>query len=499
MVNAILIVLDTLRQDHVGAYGNTWIKTPHLDEFAKESVKFTRMYPESLPTLPARKAIYTGKRVFPFTDDKLGKTKAARGDFIADALGAPGWSSISESQDTLAERFKRKKYVSALFSDIYHQFKPGYNFNRGFNQWKWIRGQEEDAFLSGPQISNEILEEYLTSKGDGITAGTIFASHMMRRFLQNIRWWRSETDTFTSQVFRAAGEWLDMNYDTLLKGKGFITVESFDPHEPWNPPPHYIRLYEKDPDWEKGCRKVSHSLYGPASILSEKELKNLRTRYAAEVTLVDTWFGYFIEYIKRIGIWDNSIIVVVSDHGHMLGEHGLIAKAANPLRREVADLVAMIRFPEGVNSGTTCDKFCYHHDIATTICEACGISANNMDGKDLMKLVQDDELTYYDHISIAWGGSVVVYDGDYWYNGYVWSTEGGSLFDVNKDPRLTKDIILEAPDKAEELLKLCWEDAREPIDMEFMRKFKDLLGCTPVTKTLTKQDKNESNSSETFK
>jgi hypothetical protein len=70
----------------------------------------------------------------------------------------------------------------------------------------------------------------------------------------------------------------------------------------------------------------------------------------------------------------------------------------------------------------------------------------------------------------------------------VWDTEGGSLFDVNKDPRLTKDIILEAPDKAKELLKLCWEDAREPIDMEFMRKFKDLLGCTPVTKRLTKQD-----------
>ena len=237
------------------------------------------MYPESLPTLPARKAIYTGKRVFPFRDDKLGQTKAGRGDVIADALGAPGWGSISESHDTLAERFNRKKYVSALFSDVYNQFKPGYNFNRGFHQWKWIRGQEEDAYLSGPRISDDILKEYLTSKGDGIIAGTIFGQHMMRRFLQNVRWWRSEADTFTSQVFRAAGEWLDMNYDTLIKGKGFITVESFDPHEPWNPPPHYIRLYEKDPDWEKGCRKISHSIYGPASMLSEKELKNLITRF----------------------------------------------------------------------------------------------------------------------------------------------------------------------------------------------------------------------------
>jgi arylsulfatase A-like enzyme len=170
----------------------------------------------------------------------------------------------------------------------------------------------------------------------------------------------------------------------------------------------------------------------------------------------------------------------------MLGEHGLIAKAANPLGREVNDLVAMIRFPGGECSGETCNKFCYHFDIAPTIAQACRISGKDMDGKDLLKLVKEDELTYYDHITTAWGGSVVVYDGEYWYNGYVWDTEEGSLFDVKKDPTLCNNIISEAPEKAKQLLKLCWEDAKEPIDMEFMREFKDTLGCTPVTAKLTK-------------
>jgi len=488
MVNAILIVLDTLRQDHVGAYGNDWIITPNLDQFAKESVKFTRMYPDSLPTLPARKAIYTGRRVFPFNEDKKGITKASRGDFIADALGAPGWSNISDSHDTLSERFNRKKYVTALFSDIYHQSKPGYNYQRGFDQWEWIRGQEEDQYLSGPKVPDEVLEQYLTSKKLGITAGTVFAQVMMRQFLQNTKWWRSEADTFTAKVFRKAGEWLDMNYETLSKGKGFMTVESFDPHEPWNPPEHYIRMYEKEPNWQEGCRKVMHSLYGPARILTDQELKNIKTRYAAEVTLVDTWFGFFIDYIKRIGIYDDSIIVVVSDHGHMLGEHGLIAKAANPLGREVADLVAMIRFPNGEEAGTICDKFCYHHDISTTICEACGVSSKNMEGKDLLPLVKDNNLTYYDHVTVAWGGSVAVYDGEFWYNGYVWDIEGGSLYDVRKDPHLTKDIISENPEKARELLELSWKDANEPIDMDYLKQFKDCLGCTPVTTKLTKDE-----------
>ncbi|MGV9199653.1 MAG: sulfatase [Promethearchaeia archaeon] len=487
MVNAILIVLDTLRQDHVGCYGNTWIKTPHLDQFATEAVKFTRMYPESLPTLPARKAIYTGNRVFPFTADKKGETKSGRGDIIGRALGAPGWSDISDTKDTLAERFNRKGYVSSLFSDVYHQFKPGYNYHRGFSQWKWIRGQEEDAYLSGPPISDEKLQQYLTAKKQGISAGTVFAQFMMRQFLKNTRWWRSETDTFASRVFRSAGEWLDMNQTTLREGKGFLNVECFDPHEPWNPPEQYIRLYEKDPDWEKGCRKITHSLYGPASILSAQELKNLRTRYAGEVSLVDTWFGYLMDYIKRLGIWEESLIVVVSDHGHMLGEHGLIAKAANPLGREVADLVAMIKFPNGEMAGTTCEKFCYHHDIATTLCEACNVSSKKMEGKDLLSLVRDD-YDYYDHVSIAWGGSVVVFNGEYWYNGYVWDTEGASLYDVKQDPKLKKNIISDKPEKAEELLELCWEDANEPIDFDFMRQFKDLLGCTPVTKKITKNE-----------
>ncbi len=69
-MNLILIVIDSLRQDHVGAYGNPWIRTPNLDAFFKESVRFTRAYPEALPTLPFRRSLLTGKRVYPFANWK---------------------------------------------------------------------------------------------------------------------------------------------------------------------------------------------------------------------------------------------------------------------------------------------------------------------------------------------------------------------------------------------------------------------------------------------
>jgi Sulfatase len=65
-MNVVVVIIDTLRKDHVGAYGNTWIKTPNLDALAKESLRFTRAYPESIPTICARRAIHTGLRTWPF-------------------------------------------------------------------------------------------------------------------------------------------------------------------------------------------------------------------------------------------------------------------------------------------------------------------------------------------------------------------------------------------------------------------------------------------------
>ena len=80
-MNVVLVIIDSLRKDHVGAYGNDWIITPHMDSFAKESVTCTKAYPESLPTLPVRRALHTGRRTFPFHLHK---------DYKGDFSGAPG-------------------------------------------------------------------------------------------------------------------------------------------------------------------------------------------------------------------------------------------------------------------------------------------------------------------------------------------------------------------------------------------------------------------------
>ena len=89
-MNIVLIIIDTLKQDHVGCYGNKWIKTPYLDSLAKESVLFTQAYPESLPTLQVRRALQTGCRIFPFRGHK---------DYKGDFVGAPGWGPFVMVRD----------------------------------------------------------------------------------------------------------------------------------------------------------------------------------------------------------------------------------------------------------------------------------------------------------------------------------------------------------------------------------------------------------------
>lgn len=79
---------NSFRKDHVGCYGNNWIVTPNLDALVEESAKFTKAYPKSLPTLPFRRSLYTGRRVFPFEG-----SASHRGDFVAIS---PGWGPMFE-------------------------------------------------------------------------------------------------------------------------------------------------------------------------------------------------------------------------------------------------------------------------------------------------------------------------------------------------------------------------------------------------------------------
>src|SRR5919108_5796459 len=113
-MNVIVVILDSLRKDHVGVYGNDRIRTPNLDALAGESLRFTRAYPESIPTLCARRAIHTGLRTWPFRN-----WKPPKGDDFMPA----GWQQIPEEQTTISEILEEQGFNTVLLSDTHHMFK----------------------------------------------------------------------------------------------------------------------------------------------------------------------------------------------------------------------------------------------------------------------------------------------------------------------------------------------------------------------------------------
>ncbi len=141
-LNLIVIVADTFRYDNLACYGAKWLEqleTPNLDRFAQNSTVFADAYPEGLPTIPVRRTLYTGRRVIPcyyFPQHE--------------SVQLPGWHQLYHEDVTLGETLLEAGYVNALISSVYHQFKPGRNFHRGFLTWRWIRGLEFDYYGTAP-------------------------------------------------------------------------------------------------------------------------------------------------------------------------------------------------------------------------------------------------------------------------------------------------------------------------------------------------------------
>jgi len=461
-MNVYLIIVDSLRQDHVGAYGNDWIHTPHLDAFAREAVTFKRAYPESLPTLPVRRALHTGKRTFPFHGHR---------DFKGDFVGAPGWGPIPESQVTLSETLRQVGYRTAFVTDVYHQFKPSKNFHRGFDEWQWVRGQETDPYRSGPSVDDQTLARHMKTSPEETPGLATFLS----TYLRNNNERHVESDYYPARLFAEASRWVCNNLDA---DQIMMVVDSFDPHEPWDPAPHYRRLYSD----EEPPNDLIQSLYGPwKGVLTPAEVRHIQANYAGEVTMVDRWFGAFIETLRNTGQLDQSVVAVISDHGHNIGhdpgDRGLISKQGHPMTHAVADLVMMVRHPEAQGAGMMYDGLLYNHDLTAMLYGLIGVDpAEPLDGIDFWPQVVADAPAR-DAVTVAWGPLITVITDEWWYNASIWG-EGELLFKVKEDPDLQHSVAADHPDVCKALLQHAIDDAGGEIPAAF-DAYHDRPGCTP--------------------
>jgi arylsulfatase A-like enzyme len=207
--------------------------------------------------------------------------------------------------------------------------------------------------------------------------------------LRNVSLREGEDDYFVAQTMLAAVDWLRENHD---RGPFFLHVDSFDPHEPWDPPQAYVERY--DPGYRGD--EIIYPAYAPADYLTAGELNHVRALYAAEVTLADRWLGELFAEIERLDLWDDTVVVLMSDHGIVLGEHGVVGKAWDqndvyecyPLYEELVRIPLMMRVP-GMGPRHVPDLV-QPMDLMPTICEWAGAAdPGTMHGVSLVETIED--------------------------------------------------------------------------------------------------------------
>ncbi len=422
-MNTIVIISDSFRRDHLRCYGNTWIHTPNLDKLASQSVIFDQAYTGSYATVPNRGDVHTGMYVFP----------------------RYGWEPLSYTDVTLAKTLSDAGFTTQMFVDTPHIIKDGFNYDKGFSAYEWIRGQESDRLINDPTVPLELP----CSPEKTRSPDTTWRQHYM-----NISRWQREEDRFCAQTLLKGAEWIEQHRKV---DDWFLSMDTFDPHEPYDAPESMVELYDPDYDGEV----ITYPAYGPASVFNKREIKNIAARYAAECTLVDKYVGRVLEKVDECGLADKVMVIFTSDHGFMLGEHGIMGKGNAPFYTELGAIPFLVRAP-GVKPGSRSKEFVQVPDLFPTICDAAGVEIpDTVQGKSFLphvrrktrKRLRPFAVTSWPLITDPAAHTLSTITNDEWALCYRGVGGKHELFNIKRDYGEKKNLFNKHRDVAEKMLK----------------------------------------------
>ncbi len=429
-LNLIHIGVDTWGAHQLGCYGHPEYRTPNVDALARRSAMFLEAYPEVLPTIPSRRALYTGRRIFP-------------SDLILqpdDQVRIRGWHQMYAEDVTLAETLREAGYTTAIVSDVYHQFKPGKNFHRGFESWRWIRGQESDRLESGPRRGIDLSRYYHPSQPiPAARSGVV-------QYLMNRRSWKTEEDWLAAQAFGEASRWLENNAGE--NQPFYLHLESFTPHEYWDPPEAWYRSYMKK-DY-RGPWLLAPP--GTTEKMSPLEVDHVRALYAGLVSFTDDRIGKFLRRVEELGLMKNSLIVFVADHGTMMGEQGQLHKGELRLRTQCTQVPLLVCHPRENWAGRRIGGFVQHTDLAPTVLDLLGVRIpDRVTGESLRPLLERGMDSRRESIVTGWGEHGAIRTREWLYIGR-WSPGKPfeELYDLRRDPLELRNVAEQHPTEARE-------------------------------------------------
>jgi arylsulfatase A-like enzyme len=369
-MNVVVIVMDSMRADHVYGAG---AKTPVWNKYLRESLRFTRAYPEAMPTIPARRSVMSGKRIYPY-----------RGWHPYDGLPPqPGWEPVGSDGKMWTEVLQDEGWTTGYVTDNPHILLPVHkNFRKRLDRVELIDGQVPLRRKPTGTVTQAELDHYIQPALRG-------SRHepRMKAYLEANPRGRPESEFLSPRVFTTASGWVEW---ARTRQPFALVIDSFDAHEPWDVPKRLSDMYgSPDPSGVEPIQPFPTPAAKYAGLgLTQSLLHRMRELYSAEITMVDTWLGRFLDDLANKGLLDNTLVVLCSDHGVLLGEYGWVGKRYTEVHTELSHVPFAIRHPRGKAKGKASRYWASHHDIGPTVLSALGYEkTDSMNGTDLTRLL----------------------------------------------------------------------------------------------------------------
>lgn len=376
--NVVVVMLDSLNRHLLEAYGSSEFSTPNLTRFAQRAVRFTNHHTGSLPCMPARHDVLCG---------------------ALDFLWRP-WGSVEIWEDAITYDLRRSGVVTQLVTDHPHLFEAGgENYHTDFSAWSYVRGHEDDPWKTR-----------LDPSWFGAPALPAQPASIDRGYDRSRTYFRSEDDFPGPQTMTAAATWLRENAHE--HERFFLFVDEFDPHEPFDTPEPWASMY--DAQW-RGPR-VIWPPYTPAdgpTVPDERTGRHIRANYGAKLSMIDHHFGKVLDALDAKNLWESTMVVVMTDHGHYLGERGGIwGKPGVPIYNEMGHIPLMVAWPG--QPARTVDDLTTTVDVHATLCEVFAVRPEHRThGHSLVATLRDAVAGTRPFVLTGiWGREVVYIDRD---------------------------------------------------------------------------------------
>ena len=383
-MNIILLIIDTLRYDFVGANGNEAIETPNLDHLAAESVVFDRAFAASFPTIPFRTDLMTGRNGSPFHV----------------------WKPLPHSDWTFVESLKDAGYGTQLIHDTPHLVNGGHNFDWPFHTWSFIRGAEVDRAWIDEQAA--WLPNWKRDPLFDCLSGDTTAQ--LATYARTNRGRQREGDWNCAKLFDEAVRFLS---DNRRRASFFLWIDCFDPHEPWDAPAEFVRKCDPRPNVDGTIDPREFFGDRNSAELSAEARDVIASHYSAKVNWMDHCFGRFLDTFYDTGLSKNTTLIVVGDHGTKVGEYGRFGKGL-PVRDLEAHIPLFIRQPG--EAPFRSPDFVQPQDLTATILSAAGAEiSEQVVGRDVLSGTEKRPCAIAGPAANAWGDDFFsVFGPDHW-------------------------------------------------------------------------------------